>query len=258
MSNSSLVNYTLISPHRSSRNGSNIDTVTIHCTAAQCSVERLGGLFQSKKASANYGIGSDGRIGMYVGEEERSWCSSSTANDSRAVTIEVASDSSHPYAVNDAAYKSLITLLADICRRNGIEKLVWSTKKNDRVNHINGCNMTVHRDYANKACPGEWLYSRHGKIAAEVNALLEDDNMVRYKTIDDVPQGYRAETEELIQLGLNGYGDERGLGVTEDMLRCMIINLRMCKAMIAAIPDIDKDALFDEFKRNLKLTVEVE
>lgn len=86
----------------------------------------------------------------------------------------------------------------------------------------------------------------------------EDENMVRYKTIDDVPQGYRAETEELIQLGFNGYGDERGLGVTEDMLRCMIINLRMCKAMIAAIPDIDKDALFDEFKRNLKLSVEVE
>ncbi len=86
----------------------------------------------------------------------------------------------------------------------------------------------------------------------------EDDEMTRYKTIDDVPQGYRAETEELIQLGFNGYGDERGLGVTEDMLRCMIINLRMCKAMIAAIPDIDKDALFEEFKRNLKLSVEVE
>lgn len=86
----------------------------------------------------------------------------------------------------------------------------------------------------------------------------EDEEMIRYKTIDDVPAMYRAETEELMQLGFNGYGDERGLGVTEDMLRCMIINLRMCKAMIAAIPEIDKDALLAEFKRNLKLTVEVE
>lgn len=85
-----------------------------------------------------------------------------------------------------------------------------------------------------------------------------EEKMTRYKTIDDVPAMYRVETEELMQLGFNGYGDERGLGVTEDMLRCMIINLRMCKAMIAAIPDIDKDALFDEFKRNLKLSVEVE
>ena len=81
--------------------------------------------------------------------------------------------------------------------------------------------------------------------------------MVRYKTIDEVPEGYRTETQELIDLGFNGYGDERGLGVTEDMLRCMIINLRMCKALITAVPDIDKDALLAEFKRNLKLTIEV-
>ena len=82
--------------------------------------------------------------------------------------------------------------------------------------------------------------------------------MVRYKTINEVPEGYRAETQELIDLGFNGYGDERGLYVTEDMLRCMIINLRMCKALIAAIPEIDKDALFAEFKRNLKLSIEIE
>lgn len=81
--------------------------------------------------------------------------------------------------------------------------------------------------------------------------------MVRYKTIDEIPKGYREETKELIDLGFNGYGDERGLYVTEDMLRCMIINLRMCKALITAVPDIDKDALLAEFKRNLKLTIEV-
>ena len=86
----------------------------------------------------------------------------------------------------------------------------------------------------------------------------EEDDMVRYKTIDEIPYGYRAETQELIDLGFNGYSDERGLYVTEDMLRCMIINLRMCKSLIATIPEVDKDALLAEFKRNLKLSIEIE
>ena len=86
----------------------------------------------------------------------------------------------------------------------------------------------------------------------------EEDNMIRYKTIEDIPKGYRAATQELIDLGFKGYGDERGLYVTEDMLRCMIVNLGMCKALIAAVPDIDKEALFEEFKKNLKLSIEVE
>ena len=81
--------------------------------------------------------------------------------------------------------------------------------------------------------------------------------MVRYKTINEIPKGYRAETQELIDLGFNGYSDSRGLYVTEDMLRTMIVNLRMCKALIAAVPDIDKEALFEEFKKNLKLSIEV-
>lgn len=259
--NSPLVSYTRISPYRSSREGRTIDTITIHCAAAQAEVETLGRLFQAKQASANYGIGPDGRVGMYVEEKERSWATSNGANDRRAVTIEVACENKHPYAVNNAAYKALLDLVTDICRRNGIKKLVWSTSKNERVNHINGSNMTVHRDYENKACPGQWLYERHGAIAAETNKrLMEDDDMIRYKTIDEMPKGYQAEAQELVELGFNGKGGTAGLDVTEDMLRTMIVNLRMCKALIAALPDnsIDKDALLEEFKRNLKLRVEVE
>lgn len=86
----------------------------------------------------------------------------------------------------------------------------------------------------------------------------EEDDMVRYRKIEDIPEGYRAETKELIDLGFNGYSDSRGLYVTEDMLRTMIVNLRMCKALIAAIPEVDKDALFEEFKKNLKLSIEIE
>lgn len=174
MSNSKLISYTKISPNRTSPRNHKIDTVTIHCVVGQCSVETLSNIFAptSRQASCNYGIGADGRIGMYCEEKDRSWCSSNAANDNRAITIEVASDTKHPYAVNAKAYAALIDLLVDICKRNGIPRLVWSTSKADRVNHKNGCNMTVHRDYANKSCPGEYLYSRHAQIASEVNKRL--------------------------------------------------------------------------------------
>lgn len=176
--NSPLVNYTKISPNRTKNRNHAIDTITIHCVVGQCSVETLGNVFSpvSRQASSNYGVGFDGRIGMYVEEKDRSWCSSSASNDHRAITIEVASDTKEPYAVRDAAYQATIKLVADICKRNGIKKLVWSTNKNDRINHLNGCNMTVHRDYANKSCPGTYLYDRQGDIAAKVNAILDADN----------------------------------------------------------------------------------
>lgn len=174
MSNSPLVDYTRISPNKNSPRNHKIDTITIHCVVGQCTVETLGNIFAptSRQASSNYGVGTDGKIGMYVEEKDRSWCSSNAANDNRAVTIEVASDTKHPYAVNDRAFAALLDLVTDICKRNGIKKLVWSTKKADRVNHKNDCNMTVHRDYANKSCPGDYLYNRHGEIAAEVNRRL--------------------------------------------------------------------------------------
>ena len=179
LSNSKLISYTKISPNRTSPRNHKIDTVTIHCVVNQCSVETLGNIFAptSRQASCNYGIGADGRIGMYCEEKDRSWCSSNAANDNRAITIEVASDTKHPYAVNAKAYAALIDLLVDICKRNGIPRLVWSTSKADRVNHKNGCNMTVHRDYANKSCPGEYLYSRHAQIASEVNKRLGSTNI---------------------------------------------------------------------------------
>lgn len=175
MSNSPLVVYTKLSPNHSGKRTKKIDTITIHCMAGNCSVETCGSLFasSSRQASSNYGIGTDGRIALYVDEANRSWCTSSNANDQRAVTIEVANNGGAPdWPVSAKAYAALLDLVTDICKRNGIKRLVWSTSKNDRVNHLNGCNMTVHRDYANKSCPGDYLYNRHGQIAAEVNKRL--------------------------------------------------------------------------------------
>lgn len=175
MSNSPLVVYTKLSPNHSGKRTKKIDTITIHCMAGNCSVETCGNLFanSARQASSNYGVGTDGRIALYVDEANRSWCTSSNANDQRAVTIEVANNGGAPdWPVSAKAYAALLDLVTDICKRNGIKRLVWSTNKNDRVNHLNGCNMTVHRDYANKSCPGDYLYNRHGQIAAEVNKRL--------------------------------------------------------------------------------------
>ena len=173
MSNSKLVTYTQLSPNHYNGRTHVIDTLTIHCMAGQLTVQQCGNIFasSSREASSNYGVDYNGKIGLYVDEKNGSWCTSSYENDNRAITIEVASDSFDPYKVTSAAYKSLINLVYDICKRNKIKKLKWSTDKSDRMNHKNGCNMTVHRDYAAKACPGDYLYGKMSDIAKQVNAI---------------------------------------------------------------------------------------
>ena len=177
MSNSSLTTYTRLSPNRTVPRNHAIDRVTVHCTAGQSTAVGLGSIFApvSRQASCNYGIGKDGAIALICPEKDRSWCSSSAANDHRAVTIEVSSDAVHPYKVNDAAYKALLNLLTDICKRNGKTKLVWFGDKAKTLAYTPKAGemvMTVHRWFANKACPGDYLFNLHPQIAAEVNRRL--------------------------------------------------------------------------------------
>lgn len=175
MSNSTLATYTRISPNKTSPRNHKIDTITIHCMAGNLTVERCGEGFakRTRMASSNYGIGSDGRIGLYVEEKDRSWCSSNKANDMRAITIEVANDggAATGWHVSDAAMTSLIALVTDICRRNGIKQLLWKGDKK-LIGQVEKQNMTVHRWFKNKACPGDYLYGKHAYIAAEVNKHL--------------------------------------------------------------------------------------
>ena len=175
--NSSLVSYTKLSPNHSGQRTHSIDRITPHCVVGQCSVETLGNIFlpTSRQASCNYGIGVDGRVGMYVEEKNRSWCSSSSANDQRAVTIECASDTTEPYAFKDVVYQTLIKLCADICKRNGKKKLLWLGDKDKTLSYEPKSDemvLTVHRWFANKSCPGDWLYSRLGDLASKVTAAL--------------------------------------------------------------------------------------
>lgn len=178
--NSPLATVKVLSPNHSGERNHKIDTITIHCVVGQLTAKRIGELFLSKerKASSNYGIGYDGEIGLYVEEKNRSWCSSSASNDHRAVTIEVASDTKEPYAVTDKAYESLIKLVTDICKRNGIKELKWKADKS-LVGQVDKQNMTVHRWFANKSCPGTYLYDSHSAIATEVNKRLKPRTIYR-------------------------------------------------------------------------------
>lgn len=175
--NSMLVSYTKLSPNNSGKRTHNIDRITPHCVVGQLSVEQLGKLFAqaSYKASCNYAIGSDGRVLLCVDEDKRSWCSSSEANDQRAVTIECASDKTSPYAFNTAVYNKLIDLCVDICERNGKKKLLWLNDKAKTLAYTPQADemvLTVHRWFASKSCPGDWMYARMGDLANKVTARL--------------------------------------------------------------------------------------
>ena len=175
--NSSLATVKMISPNKNSPRNKPLDIITIHCFVGQVTAKRGCEVFQptSKKASCNYVVGLDGGIGLCVEEKDRSWCTSSAANDNRAVTIEVASDTAHPYAVTAKAYAALLDLVTDICRRNGKRKLLWLGDKAKTLAYKPAADemlLTVHRWYAAKACPGEYLFSRQGAIAEEVTKRL--------------------------------------------------------------------------------------
>ena len=192
MSNSKLVDYTKLSPNHSGKRTHSIDRITPHCVVGQCSVETLGNIFMNTacEASCNYGIGYDGRVLLCVDEGNRSWCSSSNANDQRAVTIECASDTTAPYTMNSKVYNKLVDLCVDICKRNGKTKLLWFGNESKTLNYSPKSNemvLTVHRWFANKSCPGDWLYNRLGNLADEVTAQLggktsnkEEEEMIKY------------------------------------------------------------------------------
>lgn len=225
MSNSSLVNYTKLSPNYNSRNGHKISKITIHHMAGNLSVESCGNIFASsnREASANYGVDSNGRVGLYVDESNRSWASSSRANDEVAVTIEVANDEyGGNWHVSDKALAKVIELCVDICKRNGIKQLNFTGDSNG--------NLTMHRYFAATACPGPYLASKFPYIAEQVNKRLnnkqEDEDMTRYNSLQEMPEGYRQEAQKLIDAGALRGGADGKLNISEDMLRGAIIGMR--------------------------------
>ena len=177
MSNSPLVDCTVLSPNHSGKRTQKLTRITPHIVVGQLKAENIGYCFDdtAREASCNYGIGTEGRVCLIVDEDKRSWCSSSRDNDQRAVTIECASDSTEPYALNGTVYNKLIDLCVDICKRNGKTKLLWFADKNKTLAYAPADNemvLTVHRWFTETKCCGDWLYARLGDVANKVTERL--------------------------------------------------------------------------------------
>ena len=177
MAESNLVDITMLSPNNSGKRKYPLTRITPHCTAVNISAYRIGQIFQPKtrNASCNYGIGNDCKIVLVVPESMRSWCSSSADNDNRAITIECASTNVQPYEFIPGVYNKLVELCVDICRRNNKKRLVWISDKKTALKYKVADDellLTVHRWFAAKACPGEWMMSRMGELAKEVTQKL--------------------------------------------------------------------------------------
>lgn len=192
MSFSKLATVFVKSPNRDKVRTNKVIYITPHCMVGQMTAKSCGVLFarSSYCASSNYGIGKDGEIGGYVDEEDRSWCSSSAWNDNRAITIECASDTTHPYAMNHKVWDSLVDLCFDICQRYGKKKLIWFNDKRTTLNYKPASDemvLTVHRWYAAKSCPGDWLYGRLGKLADTVTDMLSSVGPAIDKKVEEKP-----------------------------------------------------------------------
>ena len=229
MSNSPLVTYTRISPNRSSPRTRTVDRMTIHCYVGQvtaeqgCSGSRFVNYDPVGGASCNYVVGRDGSIGLCVPESDRAWCSSSPSNDSRAITIETASDTTHPYAVTKEAYKALLDLCTDICRRYGKQRLVWLGDKDKTLAYQPAKDemvLTVHRWFAAKACPGQYLLDRQGAIAEEVTRRLQEEiDTMTYEQWKEYMARYQKELSAQNATMPDLVADAVALGISADGAR---------------------------------------
>lgn len=213
-SNSSLVDVVKISPNRT--NGRTcIKSVAIHCMAGHMTVENCGNLFTKSTtgASSNYGIDDDGRVGLYVEEKDRSWCTSSRYCDMRVVTIEVASDNKAPYTVSDKVFNKLILLVTDICKRNNINELKWSDLKHTRQSGIENGYIQVHCDYSNKACPGKYLLEKMPELVEKVNKSLKSSTNVKKKN-EYTNSQFIKEVQEALGANVDGIAGNETLSKT--------------------------------------------
>lgn len=251
--NSSLVDVKILSQNHSGVRTHKIDRISPHCVVGQCSAEVLGAWLRpsSTQASCNYGIDKDGRVLLCVEEGNRSWCTSSKENDQRAVTIECASDTTRPYAFNDVVYNKLITLCVDICKRNGLNKLIWISDKAKALAYEpkeGECLLTIHRWFANKDCPGDWLVERLGDVAAKVTAelnkkeepevdeIISKDKYTVYRTYDALPKSFQPAVKKLMDKGLL-----KGTGETVNGKTCIDLSYDLARTLVI----LDRAKAFD-------------
>lgn len=236
--NSSLATLKKLSPNCSKPRNHTIDRITPHHTAGVLSVESALEWFAkpSTQASCNYIIGNDGRIGLCVEEKNRAWTSSSRLNDNRAITYEVCNSGweKDGWPISDKSFDAVVALSTDICRRYGKKKLLWIADKEKALAYEPKADemlLTVHNWFNNTNCPGKYFQNKFPELARRVTYALnteEEEEMVRYKTVEEMPKWAQEDITKLIDAGfLKGKGGDAGLDLTEDMMRTLIICGRM-------------------------------
>ena len=245
--NSPLVGYTrLVNKHSGLRTHC-IDRITPHCVVGQVTAARLGDIFSgTRDVSSNYGIALDGTVALYVEEKNRSWCSSSNANDQRAITIECASDPKPPYAFKPIVYDTLVKLCIDICKRNGKKKLLWFGDKTKSLNYSpkpDEMVLTVHRWFCNKSCPGDWMYARMGDLAQKVTAALSGDDAAPApqpstkcpysEPTKDIAFGARGNNVRWLQWQLNKAGEKLAVdGIFGPLTKAAVLRFQKNKKLV--------------------------
>ena len=213
MSNSKLIDKTILADktnYTNGRNGNKIKAVTVHHMADVLTIEECGNYFRGKNrnASSHYGIGSDGRVGLYVNEKDTAYTNSNFKSNTESVTIEVSNSKvGEDYPVSDKALDKLILLVADIAKRNNLGKL------------IKGKNLTWHSMYTTTACPGKYLLSQMDYIINEANKLneTEEKELVRKKTNNELAKEVirglwgngKARKDKLIAAGYDYYAVQK-------------------------------------------------
>ena len=202
--------------HYTANNG---DTARNNCDY----YHRVGGL----QASAHYFCDEHGAM-QSVREGDTAWHCGARAywhpecRNGNSIGIEMCSrkraDGSYyilPETVANAA-----ALAREIMQRYGID-----------TEHV-----VRHYDVTGKHCPMPWVDDPAQWTAFLAMLTLgrtneeEDENMVKYKTIDDVPEWYRSEVQELMDAGaLKGTGNG-AIDISEDVLRGAIIGMRYAEA----------------------------
>ncbi len=213
MSISSLASYVDISPNCYNGRSHTIDTITPHYVSGNCKIETIGEIFSNpnRRASSNYGIGSDGRIGCYVDEEDTAWTSGSRANDGRAVTIECANlaDTS----LTQACWDSLVALCVDICKRYGWSGLYYCGSADYGQCPEPYMLLTMHKWFQDTDCPGPWFSRQFDRLAHEVTAAMSGE-------VPDVKPRNNTQGGKLDVDGIGGYNTildmQHALGTYED------------------------------------------
>ena len=141
------------------RLGNQINKIVIH-HAATTDFDGIARTFQNagRNASAHYGVGRNNNVDQYVSEGNISWANGNWAANCTSVTIENVNSSGAPeWAIADSTFNTLVELVRDIAKRNGLLPL--------KV----GVNLFGHKDFSATACPGQ-LYGRMQELANRVNS----------------------------------------------------------------------------------------